>query len=1276
MEYIYDKERFQKALYNVFSKFAKSLSIDFSSGKKFAYEELTSAGFLPEEFSTLQKIEASKIFNDCVEGKQSFEEFVKFMELSAKGIKTRGEDSFAKILSEEVLKKPGKFQGEVSFEDICEFFEDKSLSVYRPLIKKIDKQAKLTSKGKIKQEDYISPKAFLRLVSSACDVNNEFAQTWDNDSVFKTARKEGMFNYNYVTDSYINEETALKLNELGYSSEIFEKINDDIEKCAQRHDFRLGKKNANDRIPFRERNSYGKKDFQIDFIPSTAKTYDELVKVFQSNLLAPYAMNNMSLEDIEKDDITIENLQSNNKLDEKLTGLNKENIERAKEYGDVIRDKVRAFVVSANIDVETDKLTKAISDEFASRGGYAMDKVEAYTTMAECAMSENVLNALPYNDAIFRAYAPNTDRNDIPQRNEADMDLPMERRRFVGSGFVRKDGILYPVDNLPISKRENAEQGENIQYKLDISSDVKEFDGMKDKWEKKYNTSFENVEKDDIIFGKNPLTCMFASEAIKEFSEKNRPDINADEIREAMNVQFETQFEYGKSKQEENVGETTSQQEKSESNQDAEEQSSVDMENEANEKGFSCNDALTIKQSYAILIEALSQVAKELENGGIENKESLFNKIYESFVKEGKSSEEQTSTDNNEEENVNVDDNKDNSQEDSSEKAQDNESESQKESDAAQQNPTEDESSSKENADVEDINSTKEKIEEITKETKRVINKNAFRFVADNEKGLYAVPNYIMLFDEQLGRIIPVAHGQSLDDAREEFIKKQALKKNISSNNVENQPVESQPTTINNITNNETSNNITNNETSNTIIQSQTTNIIGNVDVQSDKNIEKKEKSKSKSASKPETINPLEINDVSKLITASVKLGYITKEEAKEFRKQLKESKLSVLVLVKTVISEKIKSKKEEINQVEENNGAISKNEKVEVKTEESKSATNEISQPVKDESKKSSAKAKEIAGKIIANGGKSNGKKDKTPKPATKPETSKEEKPVIKPEVSKEQKPATDKQEKSEIKPKENAEEKKRTTTGKPEKRSAEKPLEEEKQSIKPTSEKGKEKDKEAERLAKLEEKRKANEARKEAERKAEEERIAREKAEREEAERLAREKAEEERKEKERRAEEERIAKEKAEEEKRLAYEKAVAEDKARMEKIVASREQIEKMLACRKFDEFLPLAKESSFFDEGELEGLYDEDKTFNEKQHYMKILKDKLREMVADAEDYLSRIPNPRDYMGKHCIGGKYYTDDEMRDKIDAEVLVFGDDDSVTEEIIFKDETPEQ
>ena len=64
------------------------------------------------------------------------------------------------------------------------------------------------------------------------------------------------------------------------------------------------------------------------------------------------------------------------------------------------------------------------------------------------------------------------------------------------------------------------------------------------------------------------------------------------------------------------------------------------------------------------------------------------------------------------------------------------------------------------------------------------------------------------------------------------------------------------------------------------------------------------------------------------------------------------------------------------------------------------------------------------------------------------------------------------------------------------------------------------------------------------------------------------------------------------------------------------------------------------------------------------------------MVADAEDYLSRIPNPRDYMGKHCIGGKYYTDDEMRDKIDAEVLVFGDDDSVTEEIIFKDETPEQ
>ena len=77
MEYIYDKERFQKALYNVFSKFAKSLSIDFSSGIKFAYEELTSAGFLPEEFSTLQKIEASKIFNDCVEGKQSFEEFVK-----------------------------------------------------------------------------------------------------------------------------------------------------------------------------------------------------------------------------------------------------------------------------------------------------------------------------------------------------------------------------------------------------------------------------------------------------------------------------------------------------------------------------------------------------------------------------------------------------------------------------------------------------------------------------------------------------------------------------------------------------------------------------------------------------------------------------------------------------------------------------------------------------------------------------------------------------------------------------------------------------------------------------------------------------------------------------------------------------------------------------------------------------------------------------------------------------------------------------------------------
>ena len=1248
MEYVYKKERFQKALYNIFSKYAKSVSIDFSRGKDFSSEELSNAGFLPEEFSPEQKLEASRIFNDCVEGLQSFEEFVKFMEFSSKGIKSRGDDAFAKILSEEVLNRPNMFEGEVSFEDICSIFEDKSLSTYRPLIKKIDKQAKLASKGKINKEEYINPKTFLRLVSSACDVNNAFAETWDNDSVFKSARENGMFNYNYVTESYIDQDMAVKLSNIGYSNEVFAKIDADIEKCATKHDFRLGKTNPNDKISFRERSEYRKKDFQTNFIPSTAKTYDELVKVFQSNLLAPYAMGEASDDDVQD---SIENLQLQNNIDAKLTGLNKDNIDRAIEYGKAIKDAVKSLITKTNMEVDSNELVRVVSNEFASRGGFVMDKVDAYTTLAECAMSDEVLNEIPYSEVMFRAYAPKVQEDDNLEIFENDAELPMERRRFVGSGFVKKDGILFPVDNLPISKKANAEAGDNVQYELNISFDSKEFDSLKEEWEKKYSTSFENVERNDVYFGKNPLASTFANLSIQEYIEKNKPDMNVGEVKDAIKEQLEVEFDYKKSQKEEKTEESSAKKVETENKPETKEQDEQAKEEDSERKPLSCKDALTVRQAYAVLIEALIQVAEQLQNEGFDSEKDLFDSVDKSFEKIEKITQEaeeianeiEQAAEGSKEEDVVVN-GEDNSQEQSTEAVNEQEEE---------QQPTEDKIQNEESATAEEIQSTEEKIEEITEETKKIINKYAFKIVADNERGLFAVPNYRMIFDEQMGRIIPMADGQTLEEAREAFIKNQESREDISSTTTEenlesvekeedavvNGDIKSEEESISEVSSDTTiedksatvekneeksekesskrtlgstaeerptiknkqtvENNstiikdTTKTEISNTLVQSQTTKIIINKEVQENTDV-----------------NPLDTNNVSKLISAAVKLGYISREEAKEYRKTLKDSKQSVLLEVKTAISKKVNDKQED---------NTSTKEVIESVNEETK----------EEKQKEPSQKASDIADKIIANGGKRKDKKERKTK----------SKPVEDLEVKSEENPATNIGKKpiivAESKPK---------VERKPVAKKSE------------TAEKA-----EAERLAKLEEQRKAEEARK-----AEIEMLARERAEKAETERKAREKAEEEK----------RIAKEKAEKERKLAYEKAVAEDRAYWGKVIASRPQIKKMIACRKYEDFLALAKETTLFDETELAFLCDKNNSYNDKQHYMKAeLKVKLGELLNGAQEYEDNAV-AKESDGSVSYKGKYITHREYYNTCDEDEVDCGYDPDIDGEEVDVSDDEEQ
>lgn len=597
MEYVYDRERFDNALYNVFSKYAKSVSLDFSEDKVFSSDELEKAGFLPEEFSTQQKLEGARIFNDCARGGQSFEEFVKYMEFSSKGIKTKGYDSFSKILSEEILGKPRKFEGEASFEDICSFFENGSLSVYRPLLKKINKQAKLALKGKLSEDKAISPKSFMRMVSSACNINNAFQKTEEGDKVFQSQQANGVFSYNHITESYINGDVASNILNKGYTEEELAKLDRDIYKCAEKHDMRLGRNKEGDRITLRERfTTYRSKDFQSNFIPSNAVAYDDLTKVFKSNLLAPYALEEISPE-------LHQTLEAEAPIfaqdeDNSLSGQTEENIARAKEYGKVIGDVSYSFSKIEGINANDIELAKTISDEFATRGGYVMDKVEGLSTLAEVAMSDEVVKSLPQSEKIFRAYAPNVDQNDVMQVYEPDLELPINERRYVGAGFVKNNGIMFPVENLPVSKKQDSVQGDNIQYELNMRNDL---DNLKADWEKKFHVSFEQVEEEDVHFGKNPLATAFVERANAEYIKENKPQIdNFEDIKQAMKEQYEANIGFSEVNK-----------------QPKEEVAPAEQAKPLNRKPYGFKDALSVQQAYEILMEALVKSIEQFKVGNV-----------------------------------------------------------------------------------------------------------------------------------------------------------------------------------------------------------------------------------------------------------------------------------------------------------------------------------------------------------------------------------------------------------------------------------------------------------------------------------------------------------------------------------------------------------------------------------------------------------------------------------------------------------------------------------
>lgn len=601
MEYVYDRERFDNALYNVFSKYAKTVSIDFSADKVFSSDELEAAGFLPHEFSTQQKLEAARIFNDCARGGQSFEEFVKYMEFFRKGIKTRDFESFAQILSEEILNKPRKFEGEVSFEDICEFFEDKHISsVYKPLLKKINKQAKLASKGKLDAEKAISPDAFLRLVSSACNVNNAFEKTEKGDKLFQAGQAHGVFAYNNHTNSYLDANITSNLLEMGYTEQDIAKIDKDIFDCAERHDMRLGRRKDTDRISLRERfSTYRNKDFQINFIPSNAIAYDNLTQVFRSNLLSPYALEEIS-PDLHQEiqaKLPVFSQSADNSHDNDVSGLTEENILRAKDYGKTIGQVAYGFSKIKGIEADNIAVAKAVSDTFANRGGYVMDKFEGLTTLAEVALSDEVVKTLPYSDKMFRAYAPNVDQNDVMQVYDFDLLLPQNERRYVGSGFVKNNGILFPVDNLPVSPKANASKNDNIQYELNLKDNLQD---LKVQWEKKFHTSFDLVEEQDIHFGKNPLATAFVERANAQYIEENKPNLeNFDDIKQAMKEQYEA-----------NVGMQPQPKPKAEV-------VPAEQEKPLKRKPYACKDTLSMQQAYEVLIGALVMAIENFKEGNV-----------------------------------------------------------------------------------------------------------------------------------------------------------------------------------------------------------------------------------------------------------------------------------------------------------------------------------------------------------------------------------------------------------------------------------------------------------------------------------------------------------------------------------------------------------------------------------------------------------------------------------------------------------------------------------
>ncbi len=618
MDYVYDRKRFDDALYNVFSKYAKSVSIDFSNNKEWiSVSELENAGFLPKEFSDQQKSESTRIFNDCAQGKQSFEEFVKYMEFSCKGIKTKNFDSFTKILSEEVLGKAGEFEGDPSFEDICSFFEDGSISPYKSLLGKINKQAKLAGKGKLDEKEIINPTAFLRLVSSACNVNNAFQKTEAGDRLFQKQQANGVFNFSDVRESYIDENVAVNLTNKGYTEEDFVKIDNDIYKCAEKHGMELGRHKKGNRPSLRERfTTYvSKKDFKDNFIPSNAVAYDELTKVFVSDLLAPYALKEISsnLHESIEEDAPI--FSQDSALDVELSGQTKNNIAKAREYGEIIADAAYSFSKIDGILVDDIGLAKAISDEFASRGGYVMDKVEGLSTLAEVAMSDEIIKKFPYSEKITLAYSPNTDKDMmLMQVYERDFNSPESERRYVGSGFVKNNGILIPVDNLPVSRKQNVVHGDKVQYELNIKDDLEK---LKEDWEKKFKISFEQVEEKDIYFGKNALAIDFVDRAAAEYIKENTPKSeNPNEANQSFENQGLIDGKLDSSDQQLNKSVIP-----------------VKQERYLSKKVYGCGDAMSMQQAYAILAGVLVQTLGQFKAENV-SKNPSKNPIVDSFARQ------------------------------------------------------------------------------------------------------------------------------------------------------------------------------------------------------------------------------------------------------------------------------------------------------------------------------------------------------------------------------------------------------------------------------------------------------------------------------------------------------------------------------------------------------------------------------------------------------------------------------------------------------------------